>query len=33
MWHQPSVLVLDNLEKLLGAELEVMAHFAHTFSC
>jgi peroxin-1 len=31
MWHRPSVLVLDNLEKLLGAELEVMAHSAHTF--
>ena len=23
MWHRPSVLVFDNLEKLLGTELEV----------
>jgi hypothetical protein len=23
MWHRPSVLVFDNLEKLLGPELEV----------
>jgi peroxin-1 len=24
MWHRPSVLVFDNLEKLLGTELEVL---------
>jgi len=22
-WHRPSMLILDNLDKLLGAELEV----------
>jgi hypothetical protein len=27
MWHRPSVLVFDNLEKLLGAELEVFHSF------
>lgn len=27
MWHRPSVLVFDNLEKLLGAELEVYGYF------
>jgi hypothetical protein len=24
MWHRPSVLVFDNLEKLFGPELEVL---------
>lgn len=23
MWHRPTVLVFDNMDKLLGAELEV----------
>jgi peroxin-1 len=27
MWHRPSVLVFDNLEKLLGTELEVSRSF------
>ena len=27
MWHRPSVLVFDNLEKLLGTELEVFRSF------
>jgi peroxin-1 len=27
MWHRPSVLTFDNLDKLLGTELEVLATF------
>ena len=27
MWHRPSVLIFDNLEKLLGTELEVFRSF------
>lgn len=26
VWHRPAVLVLDNLEKLVGVELEVRTH-------
>lgn len=27
LWHRPSILVFDNLEKLLGTELEVFRSF------
>ena len=30
MWHRPSVLIFDNIEKLLGTELEVLRSF---YSC
>ena len=33
MWHRPSVLVFDNLEKLLGTELEVFHPFYQHYSC
>lgn len=33
MWHQPSVLIFDNLEKLLGTELEVLGSFYLSSTC
>lgn len=27
MWHRPTILILDDLDKLLGAELEVRLRF------
>jgi hypothetical protein len=33
MWHQPSVLIFDNLEKLLGTELEVLGSFYPSSTC
>jgi len=34
MWHRPSVLIFDNLEKLLGTELEVLNSFClSSFMC
>ncbi len=32
LWHRPSVLIFDNLEKLLGAELEVFLSFYHNLA-
>ena len=33
MWHRPSVLIFDNLEKLLGTELEVLGSFYLSSTC
>jgi len=33
MWHRPSVLVFDNLEKLLGPELEVLGSSYCSSAC
>ena len=33
MWHRPSVLIFDNLDNLLGAELEVLGSFYLSFTC
>ena len=33
MWHRPSVLAFDNLDKLLGTELEVLATFHLSSAC
>lgn len=32
-WHRPSVLILDNLDKLLSAEVEVRQYEPFSFSC
>jgi hypothetical protein len=33
IWHRPSILIFDNLERLLGTELEVLGSFYSSSTC